>query len=337
MSDPYQAVLEHYSRLEFADILEIGRTNDDFDYMEPMSDLGASFPDGYDSSLINFRLINETGNIPQVMKPGGSPGIFYQSDPSSDYWGSQRVDWNADDEFNTAYDTIIERSIERIEESPELYDLRVQSSWGYDERVAWEKEIAGIVSEEMAAIKGLDRYRLDTEDYPETSLRAEWVNALSQDITNSTISVEHDCETMSIIEGSILQRLDEHFLPSRTVEGLQDGNLMMQHNYFYARGEVSFDPTDEMPGGHAFIVSSATGNVIEATNDPNRHVSSPYVESADSEWNFERFVRGDVFEGNKQYVYAGDLENFVAERSAAKAGDDYYAPSSESLPPPSGY
>lgn len=316
MSDPYEAVLEHYGRLEFADILEIGRTNDDYNYIEPTSALGASFPDAYDSRLINFDHINETGRIPQVMAWEGTGGIFYQTDPSdNEYWGSQRIDWGADDAFNDAYQTILERSIERIENDPALYDLRIQSSWGHEERIAWERTISNIVSEEMDAIPGLDQYRLATEDYPETSLRAQWVNALSTDIEGNTISVEHDCETMTIIEGSILQRLDEHFLPVRTPEALSSGNLMVQSNYFYADGEVSFDPNDTAPSRHAFIVSSATGNIIEATLDPNRHFLDSYIESADSDWGFEKFVHGEVFKGQNQYVYGGSIENYLTTRA----------------------
>jgi hypothetical protein len=315
MSDPYEAVLEHYGRLEFADILEIGRTNDDYNYIEPTSALGASFPDAYDSRLINFDLINETGRIPEVMAWEGTGGVFYQTDPSSEQWGSQRIDWGADDAFNDAYQTILERSIERIEAHPDLYELRVQSSWGYEERATWERTISNIVSEEMDAIPGLDQYRTGNPDIPESSLRAQWVNALSTDIEGNTMSITNNCETMALIEGSILQRLDEHFLPSRTAEALREGNLMVESNYFFVIGEVSYNPSNTTPGAHAFVMSSATGNIIEATLDPNVHFSDSYIESADSDWNFERFVRGEIFEGQNQYVYGDSIENYLAARA----------------------
>ena len=332
MSDPYEAVIEHYGRLEFAHILEIGRPLDDFHYIEPLSDLGASFPEAYDNRMINFSLINETGNIPSVMKWEGTSGIFYQTDPSSGYWGSQRVDWDADDAFSSEYDGILERSIARIEENPELYDLRVMGSWGHAERVQWERGISEIVSEEMAQVPGLDSYRSTAiPGYPETSLRAQFINAVSGDIENGTRSVEFDCEAMSVVEGSILQRLDQHFLPRRTIEAMQEGDLKMQHNYFYATGQVSFNPNDDTAGGHAFIVSSATGNVIEATNEPNVHFFSPYIESADPEWNFDRFVRGEVFEGSNLYVYGGDLESYLTERLTENSGPNNN--SFESSPP----
>lgn len=323
MNDPYEAIIEHYGRLEFSDILEIGRTKSDHNFIEPRTDLGASFPDAYDSRLINFRLINESGRVPLVMKWEGSDGIYYQNNPDDPYWGSQRIDWYTQDEFNAAYEEILQNCIERIEANPAIYNLRIMPAWGHDERVAWEREISAIVSEEMDAIPGLDIYRLANEAYPETSLRAQWINVLSDDILQGTAKIEHDCETMTLIEGSILQRLDENFLPRRTVESLQDGNLMVRSNYFYAMGYVSFDPSDTQPGGHAFIVSSATGNIIEATIDPNVHFSSPYIQSANPTWSFERFVRGEVFEGHNQYVYGGSLDTYLENRAASTPEQDW--------------
>ena len=104
-------------------------------------------------------------------------------------------------------------TFERIENSSELQELLSKDSWTKDDRVAWEKGISEIVSDEHKNIQGLGTYRnvSDSDRYPDTEVRATRLNDLSQDIENNTVRIEHDCESNSIFEGVILQQVDNAF------------------------------------------------------------------------------------------------------------------------------
>lgn len=71
----------------------------------------------------------------------------------------QHVDLKSDDTYTRALETIKSESLRRIEESPDLQALKAKDSWTYEDRMAWEKGVSKIVSEEMDKIPGLDKYR----------------------------------------------------------------------------------------------------------------------------------------------------------------------------------
>ncbi|MGB0719821.1 MAG: hypothetical protein ACPGRX_05075, partial [Bdellovibrionales bacterium] len=177
-----------------------------------------------------------------------------------------------------------------------LQDLLVKTSWSRLDRVTWEQEVSTIVSEEMARIQGLSEYRLaDYPDkYPETQRRATRLNDLAYDIEHGTKTIEHDCETMSAIEGIVLQQVENHFLPEAAV----DGDYKVRSNYFYVGGRIS---QNKALRGHAYIISSATANIIEGT----ALLASPYYENIDPDYSFENFVAGKPAIMNDGSIYGG--------------------------------
>ncbi|MFN3701076.1 MAG: hypothetical protein ACK4VI_06090 [Alphaproteobacteria bacterium] len=316
--DPYEAVLHHYGRLEFAYWAEIGLgVNRSLPLTEEFNQraftLSEANPEYGNSRVINFRLINSNGNIPELSRLDTSLNtVQYHRDDYID-WTSQRIDWNADDAFIQVYNQIADNVRYRIEHSETPLDLRAQESWTYEDRVAWEREISTIINDEINLVPGLSRYRMDIEGYGDllSETSPSFLNELSEDIENGTHRITFSCREMSVLEGSLLQRMDEEFLPRRTLDGDQ---YKVASNYFYVRGAVLFNPNDTTPGGHAFVISSATGNIIESTYDSQWGAISPYKERVNPDMTFEDFVRGAPLEMRDGSVYGGYLDSYALER-----------------------
>jgi len=310
-------------------------------------------PENYDARLINFQTILETGVIQSASHEDGS--IHYEEDgeiwtsdtvydeesnkviyesstefrnedggPGHDDldWGSQYVDWSADDPFTRSYETIRENTFARIEASPELQSLLTKNSWDMQDRETWERSVSEIISEEVDKIPGLDNYTNTVDDFAE---RAKNLNDLSINIADpdfaeqNYIYPEVECETLTLIEGSVIQRADNHFLPDEALPG----DLKVSSNYFYATGKVSFFADNGDVGGHAFIVSSATTNIIEATNDPSESFESAYRVNDNPDYSFDDFVRGQPATFDRGSVYGGDnLNAFVAKGMQGYLSDE---------------
>jgi len=206
----------------------------------------------------------------------------------------QHVDLKSDDTYTRALETIKSESLRRIEESPDLQALKAKDSWTYEDRMAWEKGVSKIVSEEMDKIPGLDKYRTassgDAERIPKR------INDVSEDMENGTTNVQFACREMTITEGIVLQQVDNELLPKES----QEGDYKARSNYFFVGGKHANSVFSSETGGHAFIMSSATGNIIEAIRNPSDPDDRlPYTESRRGEYGykykFEDFVKGIPF------------------------------------------
>ncbi len=254
-------------------------------------------PENYDARVVNFQSILETGKIQQESYTQDHP------DAAPEYWKSQYIDWDSDDAFTRAIDQVKNATFERIQNSPELTALLDKDAWNRDDRVTWEREISTIVSEELDKIPGLNEYRLagNSEKYPDTERRAIRLNDLSQDIENGTTTITFSCENMAAFEGVILQQAENHFLP----DSAPKGDFKTASNYFYVVGRVNFSPEDSYVMNHAYIISSATANIIEAAKDPSKHFFSQYNENVNPDYSFEDFVRGEMAVHKNGSIYGG--------------------------------
>ena len=308
-TDPYQVLIDHYGSLNRAYWMEIGLSR----ISNSLSLVEAS-PKQRNSRLINFKLIEMTGNIPFYSYDSSTPkkngegnfsstGIHYATDTTKQYLLSQRIDWDKNDAFTNALDDIFENAYVRINETVDLGELFKKSIWDKADRILWEQTIADIVNDETSKIPGLGIYRYSDEQGRALE-RPPFLNALSFDIVNNSQTIEFDCEAMSVVKGLILQRIEYAFLePQKDNEH----NYKQASNYFLAMGRVIVD-LSKMPIGHAFIVSSATGNIIEATRDPYRTpYLSAYLMSNDPDYTFDDFVRGQPFENEHKHIYGGDI------------------------------
>ncbi len=286
--------------LEDRDIIAIG----------PHSDKSAYHVDNIDAErAINFRSILENGLVP-LQGRASFYGMTY----------NQNIDFDQDDAYTRALDDITRAVQKRIDVDPKMQELLKKESWSRDDRVDWERRTSRYVSEEADNIQGLGGYRhanfAGKIDNPFSGSVAETralnVNDLAQDIENDTEIIEYDCETMSLTEGAVLQRIEDANLPmSAPIEG----SFKESSSYFYTSGlAFSYDPNLNN-FGHAFIVSSATGSVIEATADPSNPISS-YQEAPEG-YSFQDFANGaPVFGVDFSYVsygaggLTGDAEDY---------------------------
>lgn len=265
---------------------------------------------GANNHAVSFRHILETGEVftsfDNNFLQAWSDGLTL-----SDFYG-QAIDWESDDAYTRALETIYANVIEGVENDPALQDLLAQESWDMEDRMAWEEGLSTIVMYETHNIPGLEEYRhtgrFFVGPYEERTplagellaeRRALTVNDLAQDIESGEHTIEFDCETMSITKGVIQQRVEEFFLPGQ----MQAPNeLRSAQAYFYTTGDVAWHTegrpyTD--PGGHAFIVSAATGAVIEGTS-----IYDPYERPLFGS-SFEDFVSGEAFMSTHAFYWSG--------------------------------
>lgn len=181
-----------------------------------------------------------------------------------------------------------------------MQGLLAKDEWTREDRVVWERNVSNYVNEAHANVQGLASYRNNSSHdeglYMDTTDRATRLNDLSSDMENDTKIIEHDCESMSRFEGQILQKIDNKFLPVDS----PDGDFKKSSNYFYSLGNTNFQMGNN-GGMHAYIVSSATMNVIEAATVSG----NPYKENINPAMSFEDFVGGEMIINNDGSIYSG--------------------------------
>lgn len=241
-------------------------------------------------NMVSFAYVLRTGSIPSLSV------------------GSQSIDWKANDSFIKTYKDLRQHIYEGIGKSKVAGDLLKLKSWTREDRAAWEREISRITSEELDKVKGLDKYRIAEpgKDYKGivADRRALRLNDLSADIDNNTTTIEFDCEAMSAVEGCLLQETDAHFLPANT-NGAD--TYKKASNYFYVNGWANWFRQSQKSEAHAYIVSSATGNIVEATADPSEGNGPSYRESIYPDFTFKAFVEGKIALSRDYSVYDGQL------------------------------
>ncbi|MCF8496267.1 MAG: hypothetical protein K9G62_06340 [Alphaproteobacteria bacterium] len=223
----------------------------------------------YGADIINFNYILKTGDA-----------------------GEFNIELAADDAYTRTIGQVHEKVFKKIENSQKLQDLLEKSSWNQSDREKWEKTVSKMISDEFLKIPGLKNYRADYKSgNNEYSYK---LNDLAHDITDpKDIDYAYVCSHMNITEGLILQKIENNFL-SREAAGFKRAA-----SYFCAGGGVldlnetkiekeSGIPQRGMP--HMYILSSATGNIIEATSDGGNHYKKP-VEP----YSLEKYIIGAPF------------------------------------------
>lgn len=219
--------------------------------------------------FVNFSHILKTGEIPSFAVNGP-------------YTQNQHIDWKSDDSFTRTMAQLKQTVIDRVEKE------NLATLPGREE---WEAKVSAIVSEEVQKTPAFDTYRTKDQTAPNIKDLTR-LNDLSEDIDNGTHTIGFDCKEMSIVEGALLQQTESHF------------NRIDKKDYYYAGGRMSTDSSDPARG-HAFIISAATGNIIESTisiDHKTAYIETPY--------RFEEFVNGATGVGSDDSVYiAGNRED----------------------------
>lgn len=209
-----------------------------------------------------------------------------------------RFQLGTDDAFSKTFQTCLNQAHTTLMNNPDSIALLCKAEWTYDDRITWERTLAETVSETMDSFPGLNTYRTEVTD---DCTRDPNLNALSSDIENDTQTYEFDCEAMSIVEGLLIQSLENQILDER----INKTNWKYQGTYYYVTGHRSDADNDTLENGHAFIMSYETGNIIEAVIDPSETERSPYYVAENDNFTFHEFISGIPF------VYNPDKEDNV--------------------------
>lgn len=187
-----------------------------------------------------------------------------------------------------------------ILESVALDDEMMALRSGTFDRVRWEQKAAEIVSAVVDTEPLLHNYRtqgywklgdkyynfyekdMALKDNPgakeEDLVRVTSVE--EQDLTMLSEDDEIDCDKFAAIKGLLLYEIDHTYLNPNDPDPAK-----RPQEYYLAAGETTM-------GYHAYVISSATGNVIEATQDYNS-----YVKKNDPNYSFRDFLAGVPFRG----------------------------------------
>lgn len=265
----------------------------------PTGFFGDSEPGFLDKAAINFQKILRDGSFTIHTQSGLRLLSFIAGRDATTSLKGQSIDWNSEDSYTKALKKVEEQVLAEIEQSPQFRELLGKNFWTLEDRKIWEREVGDLVLENLHQIPGLSSYRYISEKYPETTHRPVVLNELAQDIDNNTDNVEFDCEEMSATAGSIIQRIENSLLP----DDVEPGNLKVASNYFLFTGKASWDKYDSSVN-HAYIVSSATGNIIEATSEPWKGNSmGSYIESTNPNHHFDNFAKTGYFVAKNGSVY----------------------------------
>jgi len=211
------------------------------------------------------------------------------------------IDFDSDDSFANALRHIEEISTKQIFQSERLSTLLLKEHWTLEDRTMWEDNISQIVSYNLDSVQGLNQYRTNDKHRSMTT----YFNDLSNDIDHDTATMEFDCDIMSVVEGSILQKIENTLLPKK--DDLEsDGNYKHATNLFVVPGTAWTGGS--VPNKHALLVFSSTGNVIESTEQGN---DKPYSRSLNPNNSFK-----DIIDGELVVPESGDYV-FTTDRSAS--------------------
>jgi hypothetical protein len=257
---------------------------------------------------VSCRHILEEGTIPA----GNSIGKYVHPE--------QNIDWDRDDAFTRALEKIRLNAVATIRDDEHLGPLLDKESWTRRDRIIWEATVSDIVSHEVQQIKGLDEYRtssalpsflrLGGNDSP---TRPTCLNDLATDIEGGTKKTEFDCEGMSAVKGTTLQYIDNFFLP----DSAKKSDFKVSSSYYYTVGTLNEGGSNSF-GKHAFVCSSATGNIIEATAS-----LYSYSLSRREDFTFADFLRGHVAHDDVGTTYGKEGTDMADVKVArrAKTGD----------------
>lgn len=268
--------------------------------------------------LIRFRHIIETGKI-----------ALYPEELTDYSSMNLSVDLDKNDAYTQALDRVLDAVLEETNQSAVIQNLLSKQHWDKNDRVEWEKNLAKIVSEQAFTIEAFQEYRSDFDFSRDDIIRLRYLNGLSEDIESPIKKYEFDCEQMAATEGIILQKAED------TILGAESDGYKSNGDYYYASGKKMYH-FSQRKGGHAFIISSITGNIIEATSNPvnakaNKatpenenytayHEASPLSPSQ----NFDDFAHDRLFiakDGSAAYQVYMNFDNALRlmEQTAARS------------------
>ena len=274
----------------------------------------------WDKAMVSIGYISEHGEVPS-MTPlltwlgFGEPNL--------------KVDLAKNDAYTQAIGKMVDHAQLVLGTSEEFRNLLQKKEWTRDDRVVWEEYLTSALQTEMSKTPGLSEYRTNgpQESRPTTQkyevTRDPVVNHLSADIArgHGKSQLEFDCEQMSLTLGIAMQTLEQRLL------GYNDDPTKFKstHNYYYTRGryyEIKDDATpDEQKrrsGGHAILVSGATGNFIEATNQNSWVFDPGYKKIDEPGYSLEKFARTGMV-----VIQPGAVLSDVGSYEAVKAHHDH--------------
>lgn len=230
---------------------------------------------GADVGMTNFRTFIETG----AMKFHGPEGEI-------------TLDMSKDDALVRTIKDAVQDATREVRRSDEYRALMEADPPTIEQRLAYEQVLSKAVFDEIEEVDGLQKYRLDKGAVEANDMSDHFaysrneivsdnnLNSLSKDIDgkadmNVSYTTDFECEKMSAVKGMIMQIVEDSLLPP------DDGTLSSAGSYFNAQGGMYMiggfvtpdlgelvskdDDVDVSRGWHAFVTSSKSGAVFEAT------------------------------------------------------------------------
>ena len=206
-----------------------------------------------------------------------------------DSGGDTSYDPDANDAFTQTINGIVDDLVNEYQNADWLQEF-IAEDWDNNDRTRWEEDILfHDIRQRLNETVVLSDQHYRNESQYEGVTRHDSLNALSTDLENGTLSVEWDCERQSAVMGMIATMVEQQVLPQP--KSGQNPDYNNPQDYIYASARAYFTTTqtaDFINGYHAFIVSKASGNLIEATSGDYKKALSP-------EYGYDDFAAGVPF------------------------------------------
>ena len=221
--------------------------------------LTSEVPNMSEEHAISFNYILKTG---QILRQGTDP-----NDPDPNVVQRLNVE-DTSNPFIQQIDSIRDGIVRDVKSDTPSTDSKIaalqalykKDSWDMNDRVAWEKNLTELVSDRVTTDLKLGDYRnaADTKKYGNIVPLSD-LTQLQED-EGSLKQHEWDCKAQSAVKGVIIQMAENNLLPPAA----RPGSEKSAGTYYEMNGEMQQDASG--PGGHAYVASSRTGNIFEATN-----------------------------------------------------------------------
>lgn len=164
--------------------------------------------------------------------------------------------------FRQAYEAARIGIMEEVAANETLQALFDKPEWTIEDRAQYEEILSDITSRNIA-------------DQDLFSYKPSTAGNYLDNLDAASPDREFDCSQLSIITACLMQEAENDLAANGQLNG-SDNSLKSVNDYYIMGGQIQFSG-DDTPGGHAYLVSSATGAIIEgtATSDSYTPVATP--------------------------------------------------------------
>lgn len=218
-------------------------------------------------NIVSARKLLDDGTLNHIRDSGGNDDLSQ----------SIFLDLSKQSHVKSEIEVLEAMMLDFVENDAELLALKEIPNWGRNEHEQYEEMLAVRANALLGSNPIFSAYRINHDSNTRNL----------EDLTSDT---EFDCEQMAWLESRLMQIGADHYFSD-----VEHAGWKQPSEYFVVSGATQFDRHSDRskyasePYNHAWIESALTGNIIEATVQPDQN---PYRWSVVTEQSFDYTVAG---------------------------------------------